>query len=68
MRLTITKLEMVKTHYFFQPILNLLKEKGAPILGFFFLKIDPTYKVIHSEDPMTGDRTYEFQKIEASEL
>lgn len=45
-----------------QTILGMLKEKGAPIEGTFFLQVKPGYTVIKNKDHKKGSYCYEFRK------
>lgn len=38
--------ELVKNEWGYQGILQLLKEKGAPVLGVVYLEFDPNYDII----------------------
>lgn len=40
MQIIISELELIETPYRFNPMLRILKDKGAPVLGLFFLTPD----------------------------
>lgn len=59
--------ELVHTDFIFQPVLSILKEKGAPISGWFFLKIEPGYKVKIWHDDVDQMYCYVFSPDESAE-
>lgn len=63
MKVTLTSLELLGTEHYdnaSQPILHLLKEKGAPIEGSFYLSVKDGFVVRRQEDPATGLLTFHF--------
>lgn len=58
----ISNIELKVSPYRLQPILNILKEKGAPIDGCFWLKIRDGFKVTRIDDPCCQTIRFIFEK------
>jgi hypothetical protein len=58
----ITEEEIINEPYLGN-LLEILKEKGAPILGTFWLEIDPRYKFRMSHDRLKNELYFEFERI-----
>lgn len=44
-----------------QTVLSLLKDRGAPVLGVLYMRIDPSYDINFTSHPL-GSATYVFKK------
>lgn len=62
MRIEITTHELVAERNPIQPILSVLKSKGAPIRGSFWLRLEAGWDVRCFEQIETGKIIYEFNK------
>jgi len=60
MRFTVTRQEILTAPSFDDVILHILKDKGAPIIGNFKLRVDEKFTVIKLEKP-NGDIIFIFQ-------
>jgi hypothetical protein len=61
LKFEITKAEFISAPRVIQPTLSILKAKGAPVKGTFWLKADlEKYSVWSHEEPGTGTMVYQF--------
>lgn len=58
----VTKQELVSEVYYPSPVLSILKRKGAPINGTFWLELEPGWEVLFEEDVETQTALFTFVK------